>query len=129
MKRTFLLFVACIIAITSLADDKRAVKTSTEGGRYEIVQSEIVRRLTFKLDKFTGRTYQMVKTSYDDMTWEEVRWRGQPEDTDKEEQISFQLFLGGIMARDCILINIHTGETWMLYQESEAETLYWAPMY
>ena len=130
MKRALLSLFVCLVAVaSSSADEKQSVKTSTEGGRYEIIQSNIVRRLTFKLDKFTGQTYQMVKSSDDTLCWQEVEWYGNLFEENDSDKITYQIFMGGIMAQDCILINIHTGKTWMLFEDSKTGNLYWSIMF
>lgn len=128
MKRILISLTFLFVALTGFSiDTYPSVQTSTEGGRYEIIQSPISRRLTFKLDKYTGKTYQLVlQSNSEDVTWQEVLWlnvfanRGI-----KENQINFQIFMSGIAARDCFLMNIHTGQTWLLYYDDKEQTNYW----
>lgn len=130
MKRALLFLFVCLVAVvSSSADEKQSVKTSTEGGRYEIIQSNIVRRLTIKLDKYTGQTYLMVKSKDDTLSWEKMEWYGTAFEEEDNDKINYQIFMGGIMAKDCILLNIHTGRTWMLFEDSRTENLYWSIMF
>ena len=61
-----LLFLLCSANLYSQGLEKhQSVTTSQTGGRYEIVQSEIKRSNTFKLDKYTGRIYVFVTAKND----------------------------------------------------------------
>jgi len=118
-KILFLLFLLCSINAHSQQIEKyQAVKTSQTGGRYEIVQSEIIRSQTFKIDKYTGTVYQFVKTKDDLSTWQLVPKNVATFDTVIPDKINYQLFLGGIVVRDCFLLNINTGATWVLVKDS-----------
>ena len=129
MKKIILLIALCFISLTSSAiEDTKAVKTSTEGGRYEIVQSEIARKYCFKLDKYTGNVYQLVLKSNGDKTWQKMEVIGLAFDTIKKDTINFQIFMGGMAVSDCFLINIHTGMTYQLYSDTDTEVLFWSYM-
>jgi hypothetical protein len=102
----------------------QAVKTSQTGGRFEIAQSEIQRRQTFKLDKYTGTAYVLVEIAKDVSSWQEVRKDVARFDTVMPDVVNYQLFLGGIFARDCFLMNINTGATWVLAQDNKGNFLF-----
>lgn len=59
MKR--ILAIACLIWITlstfAQVDTRPAVSSSLTGDRFEIIQSPIILRQVFRLDKFTGDVY------------------------------------------------------------------------
>jgi hypothetical protein len=115
MKRILqLLILLCCTNIYSQLDKYQAKITSQVGGRYEILQSEIKRSNTFKLDKFTGKVYMFSTTTNDWFTWQEVPKSFASDDTAIPEKINYQLFMGGIAAKDCFLLNINTGVTWIL---------------
>ena len=102
-----------------------SVSTSQTGGRYEIIQSNLKRSLFFKLDKFTGDVYQYVKASDGGYTWQKLYVEGRGF-VSTNKTITFQLFMGGLMAADCILLNIETGETFKLYEDPKTEVLYFS---
>lgn len=120
MKRILLLFILFSCTnIYSQLQNYQATTTSQVGGRYEIIQSQIKRSNTFKLDKFTGKVYMFVSTKNDWYTWQEV-YKGYVElDKVIPEKINYQIFMGGIAAKDCFLININTGVTWMLTEDKK----------
>ena len=43
-----------------------------DSSRYEIVQSEMGARYTFKIDKYKGEVFQLVKSFNDDLSWESL---------------------------------------------------------
>lgn len=126
MKQIILMIAFSFISLSSSAiEPQQAVKTSTEGGRYELVQSEIARKNFFKLDKYTGNVYQLVVKSNGDRTWQKMNIIGLDYDTIKDNTINFQIFMGGMAVSDCFLINIHTGTTYQLYRDTESDSFFW----
>ena len=119
-KILLLLFILFSMSAYSQGLQKyQATKTSQAGGRYEIVQSEIQRSQTFKLDKYTGKVYMLVTTKSDEVAWEEVQKNSAWHDTVTPDKVNYQLFLGGSAARDCFLLNINTGATWILVKAKD----------
>lgn len=116
--KLILLLLLCLIINLYSQEKRQAVKTSQTGGRYEIVQSEIFRNQTFKLDKYTGKVLQLVNTLYDRVLWQDVPKNTSNPDIVLPDKINYQLFLGGMFARDCFLLNINTGTTWLLVKDS-----------
>ncbi|WP_343725756.1 hypothetical protein [Herbaspirillum huttiense] len=81
--------------------------------RYEIVQSPMAARWTFKLDRYTGTVWQLVTTSDNDLTWEGMLIVQSPIVTSPSKP-RFQLFTSGIAARHTFLLDTETGRTWQL---------------
>lgn len=120
MKRILLLLILfSSVNIHSQVQKYQTVTTSQVGGRYEIIQSEIKRSNTFKLDKFTGRVYQFVSTKNDWFAWQQLYKSYVELDTTIPEKINYQIFMGGIAAKDCFLLNINTGVTWVLVEDKK----------
>lgn len=132
MKKILICLFLCFSLCVSAGDNYPSVKTSIDSGRFEIIQSPILRKLTFKLDKYTGKTYQLVKTSNNNVTWEIVEWLGYDDEASFQQnnpnKVAYQLFLGGITIKDTFLINILTGDTWQLFHDPDKDFLYWAPL-
>lgn len=111
---TFLFYPYCLNA-----QKERTVTTSAPNGRYEILQSELARKYTIKIDKYTGETWQMVQSYSGDITWEKIYKEDALGDNQKENAINYQLFFGGFTAQDILLINVNTGITWQLVMDSK----------
>ena len=120
MKNLFLLMILLFYSnIFSQTQKYQSVKTSQNGGRYEIIQSEIKRSNTFKLDKFSGKLFVFVSTKNDWFAWQEVSKSFSSEDTANPSVINYQIYMGGIAAKDCFLLNINTGITWVLTEDKD----------
>lgn len=118
MKRILLLLIVLFYSnIYSQIEKFQSNSTSQVGGRYEIVQSGIKRSNTFKLDKYTGKVYAFVATKDDWFAWQEIAKTFVGLDTNTSDKISYQIFMGGIAAKDCFLLNINTGVTWILTED------------
>lgn len=127
MKRLILIMLCALSLNCSFADDRySAVRTSVDNGRYEIVQSEMMRKLIFMLDKFTGDVYQNVLTSGNERSWRKLRKAGVSYDSTPQTQINYQLFIGGFSVQDIFLLNINTGETWYIYKDKETDVLFFS---
>jgi hypothetical protein len=87
--------------------------TPPPGARFEILQSQLVARLTFRLDRFTGHVAQLVKTKEDDNAWDEMQVVGLPS-IPNPARARFQLFTSGIAARHTFLIDADTGKSWVV---------------
>ena len=127
MKRLILIMLCALSLNCSLADDRySAVRTSVDNGRYEIVQSEVMRRFIFMLDKFTGDVFQNVLTSGNERVWRKLHKAGVSYDSTPQTQINYQLFIGGFSVQDIFLLNINTGETWYIYKDKETDVLFFS---
>lgn len=126
MKRVVLLFLI-FNSLSLFSQDNpnlHAVKTFQSGARYEIVQSELTRKITLKLDKITGATFLLVSTPNDGYTWQEIPRSKAPTDKLSKVYNNYQLFIGVIQPRDCFLMNIYSGTTWVLVEDSSGNYLF-----
>lgn len=83
------------------------------GARFEVLQSPLAARWTFRLDRFTGRVWQLVKTQDDDSTWEEMPVFELTK-LQSPNRPRFQLFTSGLAARHTFLIDSDSGKTWVV---------------
>jgi hypothetical protein len=90
--------------------------------RFEIVQSTIAAKLTFRLDKRAGLVWQIVHTSTDDLAWQLVPIISLPQISTASETTHYQLFLSGIANRFVFLLNLDTGKTWQLQSHVDEKT-------
>lgn len=122
MKKVFFLILMTLLStpIYSFGEEQLCVKTSTDGGRYEVIQSQAL-RFTFKLDKYTGDVYELIEpySASGDYRWHKLNWYiDDKEKVKNKERINYQLFMSGISFRYIILTNIYTGESWIMYDGS-----------
>ena len=105
--------------------------TQPPGGRFEIVQSPLAAKWTFRLDRHTGQVDQLVSSRFGGVAWQEMPAIGLPKTTNVSEP-RFVLFASGIAARHTFLIDTETGDSWVLTawpseEESSDEVTGWAP--
>jgi len=117
MKKTILWAPLCLIwSIYAQADDfpsPHQLTSPPSTARFEIVQSQLAAKLTFRLDRYSGHIWQLVKTSDDDNSWEEMPVLGLPKGQTTSRP-HFQIFTSGLAARHTFLIDNDTGKTWVV---------------
>lgn len=96
--------------------------------RFELVQSHIAARNTFRLDKYTGTVYQIVQNPDGDLYCKELKRNTHPMDVVEDGKVNYQIFTSGIAVRFTFLMNVNTGATWQLTQDTKTEILYWSPL-
>jgi hypothetical protein len=98
-------------------------------GRYEVIQSTLAARWTFRLDKVCGNVGQIVTTKTDGVIWESMLIVGLPQ-CKADGKTRYQLFTSGLAARHTFLLNIENGKTWQIKTMKDnqgAESTAWFP--
>ena len=120
------------VPATLAAQSNRSSDVLTQVGpdsRYEIVQSPLAVRWTFRLDKFTGEVAQIVETSSGGLAWEAMpRSAHTAADTRRPNEPNYQLFISGAAARLTFLVNVNTGATWQLLEDTDNKIVFWGPI-
>lgn len=131
MKKISLLLIGFLaITISSPAQhiESKAQSTSLAGGRYEIIMSDIALRNSFKVDKFLGDVYLMVRKEDGNITWVKMIKDVAFNNPIMPDKINFQLYMSGIGLKYTFLINIHSGTIWQLVEDNsdkENPLLWW----
>lgn len=81
MKRIFLIFVFVLVTSSGWAQEtnRNQFSNTPESARFEIVQSQLAARFTFKIDKYTGVTFQLVEGE-NGLTWQAMETERQTHD-------------------------------------------------
>jgi hypothetical protein len=99
-------------------------------GRYEVVQSTLAARWTFRVDRTCGRIHQLVSTQDSGgVAWEEMTVLKMPK-CSNDGKIRYQVFTSGLAARHTFLMNTDTGKTWQIQTSKDAqgnESAAWVP--
>jgi hypothetical protein len=94
--------------------------------RYEIVQSERGARYTFKIDKYTGQVFQIAEKNNHDLTWEPIIFKDpRTQDETTPDKVNFQILISGLGARYIFLLQVNTGKTWQLAEDTKSGILFW----
>lgn len=118
-KPILLFLLVCVLSsLTSLAfsEVRSDVHQSTKmpsDARFEIIQSPLAVRWTFRLDRYTGHVSQLVKTQDEGFAWEPMLVYELPE-VSKPSTPRFVIFTSGLAARFTLLMDFDTGQTWVL---------------
>lgn len=96
--------------------------------RYQILQSTIAARGTFKLDTYEGNVYQLVVDKNNNETWVLLRRVVNNNDYRIKGRRNYELFLSTLAMRFTYLINLNTGATWQLVQDPVSEEIYFTPI-
>ncbi len=106
-----------------------AMTTISNNARYEIVQSQLAAKWTFRLDRTCGSVWQLVRTAEDENAWESTSVVGL--DQCKSDKIArFMIFSSGLAAKHTFLMDTSTGQTWTLTTltgRGGSETTAWVP--
>ena len=117
MKRELLAFAFIAVSTVATGEDfpspSHQQTSPNVGARFEILQSPLIARLTFRLDRFSGRVWQLVKTKDDDNKWKEMLVYELPK-AQAASRPRFQLFASGLAARHTFLIDSDSGKTWVV---------------
>ncbi len=113
MKR---LLIVLLLSSPVLAEDTlvlRHERTSVlPSPQFEIFQSTLAVRVTFKLDTYTGRVWEIVRhPETDTFVWQFIPHSGVTKAV-ATNKVSYQLFTSGIAVRHTYLLNINSGVTW-----------------
>ena len=101
------------LASGQASSDVHQRTSSPPNARFEIVQSEIAAKWTFRLDRYTCHVSQLVKTKDDGNSWESMRVLALPL-PGPQAHAHFQIFASGIAAKFTFLIDTDTGRSWTL---------------
>jgi hypothetical protein len=86
--------------------------------QYCIIQSEISASMTFRLNKYTGEVLRMLDGNRGPF-WQQVRREKHLKDIQKKGSVNYQLFTSGLNTQMIYLLNINTGATWHLSENSK----------
>ena len=106
-------FAATTVSAQNNPNETHQTTTTPPNARFEIIQSELAVRWTFRLDRFTGEVSQLVKTKEGESAWENTVVIGRSASS-QAARARFQLFTSGVAARFTFLIDADTGKTWQL---------------
>ena len=107
--------------------NRHQFSSAPETSRFQIVQSELGARLTFNIDKFTGNVFLLVEGS-NGLTWQLISSEEQSSDETTANQVNYQIFTSGLGVRMTFLINVNTGITWQLAEDTKSGNYFWDAM-
>ena len=128
MIRNILITVLLSASIVLGADGPAVHEKSTapKDATFEIVQSTLAAKLTFRLNRVTGKIWQLVQNEDGELSWAPVPvvalYR-----VPASSPPRFQIFESGLLARHTFLLDALTGQVWIFTESSENKRR-WQPM-
>lgn len=126
----FAVFLASMAALTShsiasgQSEQSPQSTTLPEAARYEVVQSGLVARWTFRLDRYCGNVAQLVTAQSGAFTWEDMLIEGLPQCA-ASPRARYQIFTSGLLVRVTVLLDTSNGRAWYLAQDGDLP--FWTP--
>jgi len=120
-------------AITTISSVEKHVPTAIyTGPRYEIIQSTLAAKGTFRLDTYTGDVCQLQADENKSEVWHKLRRIPtllQGVDSTMDGRPNYHLFLSTIAMRFTYLINVNTGATWQLVEDQQTKEDCFSPLF
>ncbi len=115
MKGVFSLLLVLIISINLEAQETPVhnFTTAPSDARFAIIQAQTSAKWTFRLDRYAGRVWQLVRTVSGENKWQQTRVIDLPTES-LSVKPRYQLFLSSLAAKHSFLIDVDTGNTWTL---------------
>jgi hypothetical protein len=132
MKTLLMIFYFLAGVLSSLAQEApiHNFSMTPADAKFEIVQSQIAARWTFRLNRYSGQVSMLVKDSEGKLLWEPMQIVNLVE-VPETLRPHFQIFLSGIIAQNSFLLDVDSGRTWILTtiteKNKETETM-WMPL-
>ena len=111
-----LLLLVPVVAQGEVSNIHQSTAASVDS-RFEIVQSQLAARWTFRLDRYTGDVMQLLLNSEKENIWAKVLVQDMPK-IKNANRPRFQIFTSGLAARHTFLLDTVTGKTWTLIFDS-----------
>lgn len=121
----FILFLATSICAQVQTYNSKSTSFPNDS-RYELIQSELAAKLTFKVDKYSGDVYQLVLASDQSLTWQLIIREKSRNDKQNANRVNYQLFTSGLAVKYTFLLNLNSGATWQLSEDSEQGIIFFA---
>jgi hypothetical protein len=118
---TFLLVASCLAPPASAQEDFTPPHTSStisDGARFEIVQSQLAAKWTFRLDRMCGLVHQLVSTKDGGEAWEFMSIEDHPV-CKMDGKAHYQLFSSSLAAKFTFLMNTDSGRTWFIVSKKD----------
>ena len=131
MKGLFFILMFVSLTYQSSAQEiySHQASSAPKTARFEIVQSERGSTNTFKIDKYTGQVFRIVKKRNKDLAWEPITFlEKQAPDEVIPDKVNFQVFISGIADIYIFLLHVDTGKTWQFAEDSDSGILFWDPI-
>jgi hypothetical protein len=115
------------VAFAQLAEHEPVSTAPPASARYELIQNSRAMKETYLLDRFSGSSWQLVKSTQRSV-WQKIARESHDRDTVPKDWSGpvYQVSVSGLAAKGTYMINVITGATWILYEDPEKGTFWGA---
>ena len=121
MKKQMLLILMLVLFASQVwaqETNRHQFSSAPNTSRFEIIQSELAAKITLKIDKYTGKVFQLV-TGSRGLSWQLITAEKHPNDKATVNKVNYQVFTSGLAVRMTYLINVNTGASWQISEDSK----------
>ena len=115
------LIIVFLLLSSALFSREMGLNQNTEvpdTSRFSIIQSTLSADMTFKLDKYTGSVSRMLEGNKGTF-WLKIKREKHADDIKTKNSVNYQIFTSGLSAQMVYLLNVNTGLTWELSENSK----------
>jgi len=115
------LIIVFLLLSTALFSREMGQHQNTEvpdTSRFSMIQSTLSADMTFKLDKFTGSVSRMLEGNKGTF-WLKLKREKHSNDIQIRDSVNYQIFTSGLNVQMIYLLNVNTGVTWELSENSK----------
>lgn len=131
MKRGLILTVVvalcavAAVAIAQLPEQEPVATAPPPSARYELIQNSRAMKETYLLDRYSGRSWQLVQSTKR-YVWQSITKESHDKDMVPKDWSgpAYQISVSGLAAKGTYMINVITGATWILFEDPK-ESLFW----
>jgi hypothetical protein len=129
MKRIIFSLLLVSLAVPGWTQEtyRNQFSSAPNTARYEIVQSELGVKITLLIDKYDGKVYQLVEGKTG-LTWQSMNVEKHTIDKATPDKVNYQIFTSGQGVRFTFLLNVNTGATWQLAEDTVTSILFWTAL-
>jgi hypothetical protein len=111
-----------LIDLKAELNKTQEISLKSTAPRYQIVQSSLAARGTYKVDTYDGIVYQLVVDGNNAESWQMLNRIGHGSNDKKViGQRNYEIFLSTIAMRFTYLINLNTGAVWQLFRDPNTD--------
>ena len=131
MKRGTILTLAAIlcavaaVAFAQLPEQEPVATAPPPAARFELIQNSRAMKETYLLDRYSGRSWQLVQSTKR-YVWQSISREWHDKDVVPKDWSgpAYQISVSGLAAKGTYMINVITGATWILFEDPK-EGLFW----
>ena len=120
------LAVSVSVAFAQSSEQQPVETTPPASAVFELIQNSRALRETYLLNRYTGDSWQLVRSTKR-YVWQSISREAHERDVLPENWFgpAYQVSVSGLAAKGTYMINVITGATWILFEDTKDGHLFW----